>query len=84
MSAAGIPCGMVRRVDEAAALAGAGALMPVTIPGLPGGDETRIPGAGFRMRPDGPHAPPPPPRLDQHRAEILAWLARTPLETDNA
>ena len=79
MSAAGIPCGMVRRVDEAAALAGAGALLPLTIPGLPGGEDIRIPGAGFRMAEGGPGTDLPPPRLDEHRAEILAWL-----ETDNA
>ena len=75
MSAAGIPCGMVRRVDEAAALAGEGALVPLSIPGLPGDGQIAIPGAGFRMTPDGPgSASPPPPRLDADRNEILAWL----------
>ncbi|MDE2596681.1 MAG: CoA transferase [Sphingomonadales bacterium] len=74
MSAAGIPCGMVRRVDEAAALASAGTLMPLTVPGLPGGDCIAIPGAGFRMEPDGPGTGAPPPRLDADREEILAWL----------
>ena len=74
MSAAGIPCGMVRRVDEAAALAGAGALLAMPIPGIPGGDAARIPGAGFRMAPAGTGVDAPPPRLDQHREEVLAWL----------
>jgi crotonobetainyl-CoA:carnitine CoA-transferase CaiB-like acyl-CoA transferase len=84
MSAAGIPCGMVRRVDEAAVLAGAGSLLDLTIPGLPGGEAVRIPGAGFRMSEGGPGTDQPPPRLDQHRAEILAWLAEQPKESDDA
>jgi len=74
MSAAGIPCGMVRRVDEAAALAGEGALLALPIPGIPEGAQVRIPGAGFRMAPGGPGIDAPPPRLDEHREEILAWL----------
>ncbi|WP_374418673.1 CaiB/BaiF CoA transferase family protein [Novosphingobium arvoryzae] len=74
LSAIGVPCGMVRRVDEAAALAGADALLPLTVPGLPGGGNIAIPNAGFRMTPDGPGTDVPPPRLDEHRAEILDWL----------
>lgn len=74
LSAMGVPCGMVRRVDEAAALAGADALLPLTVPGLPGSGEIAIPNAGFRMTPDGPGTDVPPPRLDEHRQEILAWL----------
>ena len=74
LSAAGIPCGMVRRVDEAAALAGDGAMLDLAVPGLPDGEAVRIPGAGFRMAPDGPGCTAPPPRLDADRAAILAWL----------
>lgn len=74
LSAMGVPCGMVRRVDEATALAGADALLPLTVPGLPGSGEIAIPNAGFRMVPDGPGTDVPPPRLDEHRAEILDWL----------
>jgi len=74
MSADSIPCGMVRRVDEAAALAGQGAMLPLNIPGLANGGAISIPGAGFRMEPDQPGTDVPPPRLDEHRAEILAWL----------
>lgn len=74
LSGIGVPCGMVRRVDEAAALAGADALLPLTVPGLPGGGDIAIPNAGFRMTPDGPGTDVPPPRLDEHRAEILDWL----------
>lgn len=71
MSAAGIPCGVVRRVDEAAALAGPGALLPLAIPGV---GEVSVPNAGFRMAEGGPGTDAPPPRLDADRAEILAWL----------
>ena len=74
LSAIGVPCGMVRRVDEAAALAGTGALLPISIPGLPGGSEVAIPNAGFSMMPDGPGTSVPPPMLDEHRQEILDWL----------
>lgn len=74
MSGAGIPCGMVRRVDEAVSLAGPGALIPLTIPGLPAEGDVAIPGTGFRITPDGAAPVGPPPRIDQDRAEILAWL----------
>lgn len=74
LSAIGVPCGMVRRVDEAAALAGPGALLPMAVPGLPGNPQVAIPNAGFRMAPDGPGTDAPPPRLDEHRQEILDWL----------
>ncbi|WP_328278521.1 CaiB/BaiF CoA transferase family protein [Sphingobium sp.] len=73
LSAAGIPCGMVRRVDEAAALAGEDALITVAVEGLPGDGAVRLPGTGFHMEP-GHIATDAPPRLDQHREEILAWL----------
>lgn len=78
MSAAGIPCGMVRRVGEAAALAGPYALLPLNIAGLPGDGAAAIPNAGFRMAEDGPGTSAPPPRLDENRDEILAWLGMTP------
>jgi crotonobetainyl-CoA:carnitine CoA-transferase CaiB-like acyl-CoA transferase len=78
MSQAGIPCGMVRNVDEAASLphlAARAARLPLHVPGLPGGrEQVQIVNAGFRLSQDGPHVDVPPPRLDEHRAEILAWL----------
>ncbi len=77
LSDAGIPCGMVRRVDEAAALAGDGALVELTIPGLPH-EEVRIPGAGYRVAGAPSEAIAPPPRLDADREAILAWLAQEP------
>ncbi len=74
LNAAGIPCGMVRKVEEAVALAEPDALVKMAIEGIPGGDTVAIPNAGFRMTPGGPGTDKPPPRLDADRADILAWL----------
>ena len=74
-SAKGIPCGMVRHAGEAAALAGEGALLDIRIDGIPRSGKAAIPNAGFRMKPSGPETDKAPPRLDQDREEILAWLA---------
>lgn len=77
MSAAGIPCGMVRGVDEAAALphlAEREALLPVTVPGIPGGEQVHVVNAGFRMAVDGPFVASAPPRLGEHTEEIMRWL----------
>ncbi len=76
MSEAGIPCGMVRRIDEAASLAGANSLIPLSIPGLPDGEKVHIPGTGFRDHTTPPPEPGPPPALDADRAEILRWLGQ--------
>lgn len=79
MSAAGIPCGMVREVGEAVDLPhllARGAKLPLKVPGLPDGrEEVAIVNAGFLMSGDGPGVDAPPPRLDEHREQILAWLA---------
>ena len=77
MSRAGIPCGMVREVSEAASmqhLDDRQALLPLHIPGLPGKEDVRIVNAGFLMSEDGPCVADPPPRLGQHTLEILHWL----------
>jgi CoA:oxalate CoA-transferase len=77
MSAASIPCGMVRDIGEAASLPHLierGVILPISIPGLPGAEDVKIVNAGFRMEQGGPHVSAPPPRLDEHRADILAWL----------
>lgn len=74
LSDAGIPCGMVRRVDEAADLAGDAALIELAIPGLPE-ESVRIPGAGYRVAGQAAVEVGAPPRLDADRANILAWLA---------
>lgn len=80
MSRHGIPCGMVRSVAEAAAfphLADRHALLPVEIEGLPGGDASKIVGAGFSLSGDGPSETLPPPRLGQHGDEVREWLRGT-------
>lgn len=74
MSAEGIPCGMVRRVDEAVDLARADAMIPVALAEDRQAGQVDIPGPGFRLSPDGISPSGPPPRLDQHRREILDWL----------
>ncbi len=78
MSEAGIPCGMVRRIDEAASLAGPNSLIPLSIPGLPDGESVHIPGTGFRDHSAPPSQPGPPPSLDADRDEILRWLGEDP------
>jgi len=78
MSAAGIPCGMIREVSEAADLAaeaGRRTRRAVTIPDLPGGEEVAVMGLGFDLSDTTPEPLEAPPRLDQHRDELLAWLA---------
>lgn len=77
MSAEGIPCGMVREVGEAAEfghLADRGLRLPLGIPGLPDGENVDIVNAGFVMKNDGPSVDAAPPRLDEHRVQVLEWL----------
>jgi CoA:oxalate CoA-transferase len=81
MSKKGIPCGMVREVSEAAGfehLDSRGVRLPISVPGLPQDETIDIVNCGFLLSEDGPHVDEPPPRLDQHRAEILDWLAAAP------
>lgn len=75
LSAAGIPCGRVREVGEAVSLphlATRGLKLPVTVPGFD--EPVSIVNAGFCMNEAGPHVAEPPPRLDEHRDEILQWI----------
>jgi CoA:oxalate CoA-transferase len=77
MSAAGIPCGMVREVGEAVSLphlAARNTVLPITIPGLPQRQEVHVINAGFSMSHDGPGVSDPPPRLGEHNDKILHWL----------
>jgi len=75
LSASGIPCGMIRTVNEAVDLASEAGLLHVAIPGIPQIGTLAIPNAGFQMEPGSPGTAEPPPRLDEHRQEILDWLA---------
>ncbi len=81
MSAAGIPCGMVRNVGEAVSLphlATRNAVLPLTVPGLPLREDVHVVNAGFSMEHDGPGVSDPPPRLGEHNEEILRWLGYGP------
>jgi CoA:oxalate CoA-transferase len=83
MSTAGIPCGMVRDVAEAVSfphLASRKTVLPLTIAGLPEGENVHVVNAGFCMEEDGPGVATPPPRLGEHSEEILQWLGYSPAE----
>lgn len=78
LSAAGIPCGMVRDIGEAASLpelAQRGLTLPLTVPGLPDREAVAVLGPGFVSAAGGTPSLPPPPRHGEHTAEIKAWLA---------
>ncbi|KLE34607.1 CaiB/BaiF CoA transferase family protein [Aurantiacibacter luteus] len=75
LSEAGIPCGLVRGVDEAASLCREGSLLRFAVPTNGSQTDVAVPNAGFAMTPGGPGTEEPPPTLDQHREEILQWLA---------
>lgn len=77
MSAAGIPCGMVREVSEAADLAaeaGRNCTQRLHIDGLPDRGDVEVLGLGFQSAAAELESLEAPPRLDQHRGEILEWL----------
>jgi CoA:oxalate CoA-transferase len=83
LSSAGIPCGVVREVGEAASmahLAARNAILPLHIPGLPEREQVHIVNAGFLMTEDGPHVDAAPPRLGENTKEILQSLGYTPDE----
>jgi CoA:oxalate CoA-transferase len=80
LSAAGIPCGMVRSVGEAVELPGLddrALRVPVTIPGLPGIERAEVLGAGIVASGANDQALGSPPRLGEHTAEIVEWLDRS-------
>jgi CoA:oxalate CoA-transferase len=77
MSAAGIPCGMVRGVAEAAALphlAQRQLKIPLRVPSLAPNDNVEILNAGFIFREGGPDVAEAPPVHGQHTEEVLRWL----------
>jgi CoA:oxalate CoA-transferase len=79
LSAAGIPCGMVRDISEAMSLPALDQRdlsIPLNMPGLPGREDVAVLGPGFISARAGKAELPPPPTLGQHTEEIKAWLAR--------
>lgn len=78
LSAAGLPCGMVRDVGEALelpALEERQLCHPLEVAGLPDRTRVGVVGPGFLAASAGVQALPPPPRLGQHTEELRAWLA---------
>ncbi|MEO8308921.1 MAG: CoA transferase [Pseudomonadota bacterium] len=74
LSEAGIPCGKIRHIDEANELCSADALLEIQIDDIPVDGQVAVPNIGFHMEPGHPGTKRPPPKVDEHRAEILAWL----------
>jgi CoA:oxalate CoA-transferase len=77
LSAAGVPCGMVRDVSEAVSLDGLedrGIRIPLRVDGLPDRQDVGIVNAGFRFSQDSPHIDQAPPRLGEHSETILESL----------
>ncbi len=77
LSAAGVPCGMVRDVGEAVNLQGLderGIRIPLDVPGLPERQTVEIVNAGFKFSQDSPHIDEPPPRAGEQSETILESL----------
>jgi crotonobetainyl-CoA:carnitine CoA-transferase CaiB-like acyl-CoA transferase len=77
LSAAGIPCGMVRDVTEAAVLPSLDERrlkIGLQVPGLPDREQVEIVNAGFLFSEDTPGVTAPPPRIGEHSEEILRSL----------
>jgi crotonobetainyl-CoA:carnitine CoA-transferase CaiB-like acyl-CoA transferase len=77
LSAAGIPCGVVRNVGEAVSLEGMdarGVTVPVRIAGLPDRQDVAVVGAGFVSSQGTATVDSAPPRHGEHSDEVLAWL----------
>jgi crotonobetainyl-CoA:carnitine CoA-transferase CaiB-like acyl-CoA transferase len=77
LSAAGLPCGMVRNVAEAVALPALEERqlkIGLQIPGLAQRDDVAIVNAGFLMSEDGPGIDGPPPVCGEHTDAVLEAL----------
>ena len=76
LNAASVPCGVVRRVEDAVPLAREGTMLQLDIPDLPVEGPIAIPGVGYRSSANGGFESEAPPRIDGDRAEILAMIAQ--------
>ena len=79
LSAAGIPCGMVRDISQAMSLPALDQRdlrIALNIPGLPVREDVAVLGPGFVSAQAGRTELGAPPALGQHTAEIKAWLAK--------
>lgn len=85
LSAAGIPCGMVRNVTEAVslpALEQRRLKLDLSIPGLPEREQVKIVNAGFLFSEDTPGVNTAPPRIGEHSQDILDSLGFSPAEIE--
>ena len=79
LSAAGIPCGMVRDISQAMSLPALderALRIALKVPGLPGREDVAVLGPGFVSSQAGRTELAAPPTLGQHSEEIRAWLRR--------
>jgi crotonobetainyl-CoA:carnitine CoA-transferase CaiB-like acyl-CoA transferase len=79
LSAAGIPCGMVRDISQAMSLPELDQRdlrIALDIPGLPVREDVSVLGPGFVSSQAGKTVLGAPPTLGQHTDEIKAWLAK--------
>jgi crotonobetainyl-CoA:carnitine CoA-transferase CaiB-like acyl-CoA transferase len=79
LSAAGIPCGMVRDISQAMSLPELDQRdlrIALNIPGLPVREDVSVLGPGFVSSQAGKSALGAPPTLGQHTEQIKAWLAK--------
>jgi crotonobetainyl-CoA:carnitine CoA-transferase CaiB-like acyl-CoA transferase len=77
LSAAGIPCGVVRDIGEAMSLPGLqqrSLRIPLHVPGLPQSEDVSVLGPGFLSAQGIATTLGPPPRHGEHTEEILASL----------
>lgn len=79
LSAAGIPCGMVRDISQAMSLPALderALRIALNVPGLPGREDVAVLGPGFVSSQAGRTELAAPPTLGQHSEEIRDWLRR--------
>ena len=79
LSAAGIPCGMVRDISQAMSLPALderALRIALKVPGLPGREDVAVLGPGFVSSQAGRTELAAPPTLGQHSEEIRDWLRR--------